>query len=132
MKSSSRLRPRRQNGAGAPCVPLPARRNRPFAGTQTFQSVRPAEFYAADARVNNSGENPRWAHRPPACVPPPRRTAPLMVEARMPASEEAELGPNALRLCVVPQLRYLFHFRQGVVEMRAYPQPTAARAINAK
>jgi hypothetical protein len=49
----------------------PYRRNRLFDGTQTFQSVRPAEFYSADARLNNSGENPRWAHRPPACVPPP-------------------------------------------------------------
>src|SRR5207248_8855038 len=108
------------------------RGNRPFDETQTFQSVRPAEFYSADARVNSSGENPRCAHRQLACVPPTRRTAPLMVEARMPASEVAALGPNALRLCVVQQLRYLFHFRQGVVEMRAYPQPTAARAINAK
>ena len=93
--------------------------------------MRPAEFYSADARVNNSGENPRWAQATGLCSAA-SSNAPLMVEAGMPASEEAALGPNALRLCVVQQLRYLFHFRQGVVEMRAYPQPTAARAINAK
>jgi len=38
------------------------------AGTQTFQSVRPAESDSA-ASKKVSGQNVRLAHRPQACVP---------------------------------------------------------------
>jgi len=28
--------------------------------------------------LNSSGENPRWAHRPPACVPPALNCPPIV------------------------------------------------------
>ena len=34
-----------------------------------FQVCAPAEFYSAAMQSENSGKNPRWAHRPQACVP---------------------------------------------------------------
>jgi hypothetical protein len=36
---------------------------------QTFQSVRPAEFYSAGGLLRAAGLETRWAHRPKARVP---------------------------------------------------------------
>jgi len=38
-------------------------------GTQTFQSVRPAEFYSAGGLLRAAGLETRWAHGPKARVP---------------------------------------------------------------
>ena len=34
---------------------------RAMKGTQTFQSVRPAEFYSAETGRRSNGKNSRWA-----------------------------------------------------------------------
>src|SRR4029077_11473471 len=119
-------------GRDATAFSLPSAPKSTIDGTQTFQSVRPAEFYSADASLNRSGESPagRAGPRPVfGRLERPRRLSSQGSGLRL--RRRSPLVQTPLQVRAIQYFRHAFHLREGVIKMRAYPQPTAVRAINA-
>jgi len=108
------------------------RRNRPLTEHRLSSLCAQRSFTPLTLAWTAAGRIPagRTGHRPVFRLPwTARRLSSQWSGLRL--RRRSPLVQTPLQVRAIQYFRHAFHLREGVIKMRAYPQPTAVRAINA-